>query len=215
MKIVFAVMIAALAMAMPASAGPITIEFTSAGVPPGDNGGLSFITVISSTIASGADLAISTMIVSGDGGFDGTYAVTGAVAGFGALSFDTSTNFVQIVGGVASLLVADGTTLLTGTGPFSNISVTAPACVAIPSHLCPTVSFDAPDIKDPALLSALGISGNLWHLSSFDTAEGTGNGFPQSSADVLDTHIPEPASMALLGPALIGFGLIRRRRKIV
>ena len=68
---------------------------------------------------------------------------------------------------------------------------------------------------DSTLLGALGISGNLWQLSSFDTAEGTGNGFPQSSADVLNTHIPEPASMALLGTALIGFGLIRRRYKIV
>ena len=121
MKFVFAVVIAALSMAMPAFADPITIEFTSAGVPPGDNGGLSYIYVISGTLASGHDLAISTMIVSGDGVFDGTYVVTGAVNGYGALSFDTGDNTVQIVGGVARLSVADGTTLLTGTGPFSNI----------------------------------------------------------------------------------------------
>ena len=213
MKIVVAAVIAALAMAMPASASPITIEFKSAGVQPGDNGGLSYINVTSSTVASGADLAISAMIVSGDGAFDGTYAVTGSVAGFGALSFDTGANSVHIVGGVAGL--PNGTTLLTGTGPFSNISVTAPFCVAKPSDRCPTVSFDAPDMVGPTLLSALGISGNLWQLSSFDTADGTGNGFPQSSADVLNTHIPEPASMALLGTALIGFGFIRRRRGTV
>ena len=85
MKSVFAVVIAALTMATPAFAGPITIEFKSAGVPAGDNGGKSYITVNSPTVASGKDLAISTMIVSGDAGFDGTYAVTGAVAGFGAL----------------------------------------------------------------------------------------------------------------------------------
>ena len=84
MKSVFAAVIAALTMAMPASAGPITIEFTSAGVPPGDNSGNSYITVISSTVASGANLAISKMVVSGDGAFDGTYDVTGAVAGYGA-----------------------------------------------------------------------------------------------------------------------------------
>ena len=215
MKSVFAVMIAALTMAMPAFGGPITIEFKSAGVSAGDNGGKSYITVNSPTVASGKDLAISTMIVSGDAGFDGTYAVTGAVAGFGALSFDTGANSVKIVGGVAGhgLSVADGTTLLTGTGPFSNIVVTNSPCVAIPTHQCPAVSFDAPDMVGPTLLSALGISGNLWQLSSFDTADGTGNGFPQSSADVLNTYVPEPASMALLGTALIGFGFIRRRHR--
>jgi hypothetical protein len=111
MKSVVAVVIAALAMVLPASASPITIEFTSALVPPGDNGGLSYIGVTSSTVASGADLAISAMIVSGDGVFDGTYAVTGSVAGFGALSFDTGANSVQIVGGIpsptASLILLD------------------------------------------------------------------------------------------------------------
>lgn len=211
MKIAFAVVIAALAMAMPASAGPITIEFTGAGVPLGNNG-VSSIFVTSSTIAAGSDLGISQMIVLGDGGFDGTYVVTGAANGYGALSFDTSSGFIQIVGGVTGL-VPNGTTLLTGTGPFSNVLVTAPNCGG--SNLCPTVTFDAKDTMDAALLSALGIGNSGWELSSFDTAEGSGNGFPQSSADVLNTYLPEPASVALFGTALIGFGLIRRRRKTV
>jgi PEP-CTERM motif len=217
MKIVFAAAVATLALAMPASANVITIEFTSIGVPPGDNGGVSLINWTSSTQATGSNLAISEMIVSGDGSFDGTYAVTGNVAGFGSLNFDTSSNLVQIVGGVTigAATIPDGTALLTGTGPFTNVLVTAGNCVAIPSHLCPTVTFDAPNTINATLLSDLGSPHNVWELSSFDTGEGTSNTVPQTSADVLNTNIPEPGSMAVLGTALVGLGLMWHRRKSV
>jgi hypothetical protein len=201
---VFALSLALLMMAFakPASAGTITLSFNSVGVPPGDNGGQSYVTVISSTVASGSHLAISEFTVSGDGGFDGTYAVTGSVNGFGYLSFDTSTNFLEIIGGIASLGVSNGSSLLSGAGSFSNIAVTAPNCVAIPSHFCPMVTFDAGGTLEASLASALGL-GTSMDVHSFNVAEGTGNDFPQFSADATATPVPEPTSMALLGTGLL------------
>ena len=94
------VVIAALGMAIPASASTITLEFTGAGIPVGDNGGQSCIGRFRHSGGS-SSLAISTLIVSGDGLFHGTYAVTGRSTVMG-LSFNTdaSGQFVTIVGGV-------------------------------------------------------------------------------------------------------------------
>ena len=83
----------------------------------------------------------------------------------------------------------------------------------------PNRVFRRPGYQDATLLGLLGITGNQWNLHSFDTAEGTGNGFPQASADVLNTQVqlaavPEPATIGLLSLCLLGLAArLRRRRK--
>ena len=146
---------AALAITPAAMADPLTLTFTG-------NGGGGYITIINSTTASGSGIAITSLTVAGDPGYDGTYAVTGL------LSFNTSlgSESVTIVGGVSSLDVANGTTLLQGTGgsSFSNVVVTGNSSPCGYGQECPTVSFDDTDTKNAGLLLALGIPGTQWGL---------------------------------------------------
>src|SRR5437016_5790254 len=112
--VVIAAVLAAGLAAAPAQAAVI-LDFGT-----GDVGAGGTITSLSGGNWSGTGISVDSLTVLGDGGFNGTYDLTGAGAdnyinGSALLSFNTSTGAFSIVWGVDSLLNVASTTLLSGT----------------------------------------------------------------------------------------------------
>jgi len=180
----------------------------------GDVGSGGTIKVLSGGYIEGTEIPVDVLTVTIDGvttAYDTFGTATGANNdgnGSAALSFNTQTGKIEIVGGVAGLTGSSTYTLLSGT--FSSL---------VPYISDSYVSISNArglDTKNEVLLTALGIDpGITFEFFGFTFTADYNKELNSGSATSTDisNKVPEPATILLLGSGLVLAGIYRRRSR--
>jgi hypothetical protein len=190
----------------PALAAPV-LDFGT-----GAAGAGGIITVTGSDI-TGVGIGLDTLIVTGTN-YDNIYNLsgdftTGSDGSSALLNFDTVTGDITITGFVNGVGTQSNVTLM--SGKIENISFQFNAN----GNILGISEMTGTDTKDPALLQALGISATSFAFYGFNfSAKNEAGQYVATSTDIVNTPVPIPSAILLMGGGLAGLAVFRRRLRV-